>query len=132
MTSFSSQAASDSHDPHDVGHHNDGHVQHSVHVVPPITLILTFVALLIGTVLTVAVTYVDLGALNLWVALAVAVLKASIVALFFMHLWWDNPFNGIILISALLFLIVFIGVALMDTKEYQPDFEMPRGVILDS
>jgi cytochrome c oxidase subunit 4 len=49
--------------------------------------IAVFVALLVLTVVTVAVSYVPLGTKgNIAVALAIAILKASLVALFFMHL----------------------------------------------
>jgi len=54
------------------------------------------------------------------VALAVAVVKSTLVALFFMHLRWDKPFNAIVFISALLFVFLFITFALLDTKEYRP------------
>ena len=78
-------------------------------------------ALLILTIITVAVSYVHLGTANLFVAMLVASMKASLVALFFMHLFWDKPFNGLILVSSFLFLGVFIGLALLDTKEYHGD-----------
>jgi cytochrome c oxidase subunit 4 len=68
---------------------------------------------------------VDLGALNIWVALAIAIFKAALVILYFMHLRWDSLFNGIILISALAFVMVFIGVALMDTSEYKMNNQPP-------
>ncbi|CAF0689627.1 cytochrome C oxidase subunit IV family protein [Candidatus Methylacidithermus pantelleriae] len=49
--------------------------------------ITVFVALLVLTVITVAVSYIPLGTRgNITVALAIAILKASLVALFFMHL----------------------------------------------
>jgi len=76
------------------------------------------VALLILTVITVAVSYFDLGTANLFVAMLIASMKASLVALFFMHLFWDKPFNGVILVCSFLFLGIFIGLALLDTKEY--------------
>jgi hypothetical protein len=46
-----------------------------------------------------------------------------------MHLRWDKPFNGLILVGSFLFLGIFIGFALLDTKEYQhelvPMYEKP-------
>jgi cytochrome c oxidase subunit 4 len=59
-------------------------------------------------VVTVAVSYVDLGSANTFVAIAVATVKASLVATFFMHLRHDHPFNAIIFIAAFVFLGVFI------------------------
>ncbi|MEP0814693.1 MAG: cytochrome C oxidase subunit IV family protein [bacterium] len=91
-----------------------------VHVVPASLFILIFVALMFLTIVTVAVTYVDLGALNLWVAMIIATLKGLLVALFFMHLRWDRLFNGFVFMSALVFVSLFIGIALMDTASYKP------------
>ena len=106
---------------------NPDHEAH-VHVMPPRVLLTTWIALLILTFLTVAATYVDLGTANIWIALLIATAKATIVALYFMHLRYDSPFHGLVLAAALLFVAVFIGVALLDTAEYQPDFDVPAGV----
>ena len=56
------------------------------------------------TVATVAATWVDLGGWNLWIALGIATVKASLVALYFMHLRYDNPFYALIFVTALVFL----------------------------
>jgi cytochrome c oxidase subunit 4 len=40
--------------------------------------------------------------------------------MYFMHLRWDSPFNGLILIAALFFVSLFIGLALLDSHSYQP------------
>jgi cytochrome c oxidase subunit IV len=102
------------------------HAQGHTHVVPPKILFGTFAALLVLTVLTVAVTLVDLGPLNIWIALLVAVVKAALVALYFMHLRWDAPFNALILVSALFFVAIMIGTTILDTKEYKPNYDPPR------
>jgi cytochrome c oxidase subunit IV len=56
------------------------------HVVPVTTYVMVFLALMVGTGLTVAASYVDLGIWNTPVAMLIAVTKASLVVLFFMHL----------------------------------------------
>lgn len=100
--------------------HHSGHDDHGVgHVVPFKPLILTGLALLVLTVITVAVAQVDLGELNIWVALLVATVKAAFVALFFMHLFWDRPFNGFIFVGSIAFVVLFIALALTDTFEYR-------------
>ena len=81
-------------------------------------------ALMVLTVVTVAVTYIPadvLGPLTLWVALGIAGLKATLVALYFMHLRWDRPLNGIIMVISVLVVVMFVGGALTDTAEYQGD-----------
>jgi cytochrome c oxidase subunit 4 len=98
------------------------------HAVPRRILIAVYAALLICTAITVAVSQIDLGEFNIVVALAVAVVKGALVALFFMHLFWDQPFNGVVLIAALLFVALFIGIALMDVHAYQVNMNPPQTV----
>ena len=52
--------------------------------------------------------------------MGVATVKGTLVALYFMHLRWDRPFNSIIFVGSLLFLGIFLGFALLDTAEYNP------------
>jgi cytochrome c oxidase subunit 4 len=89
-------------------------------------LVAVWIALMVGTWMTVAATTVDLGALNLWIGLAIATAKAVLVALYFMHLRWDRPFNLLVILAALAFLMLFIGLAMMDTAQYQPEL-IPGG-----
>jgi cytochrome c oxidase subunit IV len=91
------------------------------HPVPLPLLAGVFAALIALTVATVAATYVDLGALNVWVALAIAAVKAVLVAEIFMHLRWDRPFHRIALLSAFAFVVLFIGIAMLDKATYLPD-----------
>ena len=56
------------------------------HIASKSSYFMVFLALMLGTAITVAVTYVDLGFMNLTVAMAIAITKAMLVILFFMHL----------------------------------------------
>ncbi|MBC7784943.1 MAG: cytochrome C oxidase subunit IV family protein [Burkholderiales bacterium] len=96
------------------------------HLVPLGILLATFAALMILTFLTVAATWVDLGVFNIWLALWIAVIKGALVAMYFMHLRWDSPFNGIILIAALFFVAIFVGIVVLDSREYKVNYEPPR------
>lgn len=99
--------------------HAHGHGQgkdHVPHILPFSTYLKTLVALLVLTALTVGVSYVNFGAANVWIALLVATIKASIVALVFMHLFWDHKFHAVILIMGLLFLGVFLVFTMFDTE----------------
>lgn len=91
------------------------------HVLPPRVLLATGGALLALTVTTVALSLVDFGRANVVIALAVATLKASLVALFFMHLKYSNRFLLVVIASAALFAALMIGFVLLDTTLYQPD-----------
>lgn len=95
---------------HDHGHdEGDGEVH--AHVNSPLFMIGIFAALIVLTVLTVAVSYVDLGAANTFVAIFIATMKASLVATFFMHLKGDKALHSIIFVGAFLFLAIFIGLS---------------------
>jgi cytochrome c oxidase subunit IV len=91
------------------------------HVMPLWLLAGVWLALMALTYATVAVTQFDLGRLNLWLALAIATVKAYLVALYFMHLRYDRPFNGLLFLGALVFVMLFVGFALMDTLSYAPE-----------
>jgi cytochrome c oxidase subunit IV len=96
------------------------HAVHRVgHVVPLKMLFGVFAALVVLTIVTVAASKVDLGEYNLVIALLIAVSKASLVVLFFMHMRWDKPFNGIVFVGCLIFVGLFIGLTLLDTMQYQ-------------
>lgn len=92
--------------------HDDGKVH--AHVSPVLFMVAVFGALIFLTVLTVAVSYVDLGPANNIVAVGIATLKAALVATFFMHLWWDKPFHAMVFVAAFVFLGVFIVLTLGD------------------
>lgn len=71
-------------------------------------------SLLVLTIITVWVSYFDFGIFNIVVAMAVASVKATLVALFFMHLKYDNRTNQVVFISSFVFLAIFIGLAAGD------------------
>ncbi|MHC5025124.1 MAG: cytochrome C oxidase subunit IV family protein [Planctomycetota bacterium] len=105
------------------------HGSHGVgHVVPIHILVATCLGLLVLTFITVFVAGIDfseyqMAELNVIVALAIAVIKGSLVCLFFMHLRWDRPFNAFVLVASLSFVALFIGFAITDTFEYGPEVE---------
>lgn len=96
------------------------------HISTNKTLLGTAGALLILTILTVVVHYVHIP--NPWsimVAMGIAVFKATLVALFFMNLYWDERFNTMLLISSLAFFGLLVGLTLLDTlfrAEVLPSF----------
>lgn len=111
--------------PH-AGEHHDDHGHHGPHVVSYKMLFGIFAALMVLTILTVTATNLDIGrAGNVAIAIGIAAVKAFLVGAFFMHLWWDRPFNSFILVGSLLFVSMFIGYALIDTGEYIPAAVQP-------
>jgi cytochrome c oxidase subunit IV len=96
--------------------HGHGGKDHVPHVLPFSTYVKTLATLLFLTIITVAASYVDFGGANLWIAMGIATVKASVVALIFMHLFWDHKFHSIVLVMSLIFLGVFISFTMFDTE----------------
>jgi cytochrome c oxidase subunit IV len=94
---------------------------HAPHVLPRSVLLGTAATLLALTALTVAVARLNLGAGSVAVALGIAAVKASLVALFFMHLKYEHRFLVVVLAGAVLFAVLFGSFVLFDTSQYQPD-----------
>ncbi len=86
-------------------------------------LIVVFVALVALTVITVLVNNLPLGKFDIWAALGIAMIKGSLVMLFFMHMWWEKGFNVIVFFSSLFFVTLFIGITLMDTGTYRDQID---------
>lgn len=68
------------------------------------------------TFITVAVTWIHIPEpWNVVVAIGLAVVKATIVAAFFMNLYWDSKYNLMLLVMSFLFFFLMIGITLLDT-----------------
>jgi cytochrome c oxidase subunit IV len=79
------------------------------------TYFAVFIALLIGTRLTVYAASLDLGPFNAPVALTIATIKATLVALFFMHVWHaSEKLTKLVVIGALFFLLLLLGLTMTD------------------
>jgi cytochrome c oxidase subunit 4 len=89
--------------------------------VPIKVLAGVWLVLLVLTWMTVSVTKMDLGPMNIVIALAIAAVKCAFVVLYFMHLRYDKPFHSVVFVVALLFVFLFISLALLDTGQYNAD-----------
>lgn len=101
------------HAQHGHGGHGKDHVPH---VLPLSTYFKTWGALMVLTVITVGASYVNFGPGNLVIAMLIATAKAATVSLVFMHLWYDHKFHGVIFVSSLVFLGIFIAFTMFDTE----------------
>jgi cytochrome c oxidase subunit 4 len=95
------------------------------HIVPIRLLVATCAVLLFLTGLTVWVAKFDFETIhvseaNILIAMGVATVKATLVCLIFMHLRWDRSFIGFFFLSSVIFVMLFISFALMDTHENAP------------
>jgi len=83
----------------------------------------TALALMILTWITVVAAGIHLGEFNIWLALSIATIKAALVSMFFMHLRWDRPFNALVFVTSLLFLLLFLGFAITDSDAYKREID---------
>ena len=91
------------------------HAAHGAgHVVSLKVYFAIFAALMVLTDVTVGVAYVVLGAMNTFVALAVAVTKATLVILFFMHVKYSTKLTWLVVASGFFFLVIMIAFTLAD------------------
>ncbi len=95
------------HDPH----HAD---TRGPHIVPVATYLLVFAALMLGTGMTVWAAGKDFGAYNTVVALGIAVTKATLVVLFFMHVKYAPRLTQLVVAVAFAFLILLLGGIVSD------------------
>jgi len=87
----------------------------SEHIVHPRVYVAIFLALLIGTILTAWVAFFNFpGPLNAVVALTIAVLKASLVVLYFMHVRYSGRLIWLVILAALLWLAIMFAITLSD------------------
>ncbi len=71
--------------------------------------------LLVLTFVTYEVSLVDLGPFNSVVALVIASIKATLVALFFMHVWHaSEKLTKLVIVAAVFFLLLLLGLTMTD------------------
>ncbi|PKD44198.1 cytochrome C oxidase subunit IV family protein [Rhodohalobacter barkolensis] len=74
------------------------------------------IALFFLTFVTVAVTWIEIpDPWNVVVAIGIAIVKALLVLLFFMNLYWDSKFNSLLFVFSIIFFLLLIGITLLDT-----------------
>jgi len=86
----------------------------SVHIESKRNYLLVFGALLVLTALTTWVAYFDFGAWNNVIAMGIAVLKASLVVLIFMHVRHSTPLTKLVVVGALLWLVFMVVLTMGD------------------
>src|SRR5260370_27186391 len=86
----------------------------SEHIVPTRVYYGVFAALMVLTVVTSFVAYVDLGSFNLVVALGIAILKATLVILFFMHVKYSTPLTWAVVLGSVFWFGILIVMTASD------------------
>jgi len=95
----------------------------SEHIVQPRVYIAIFLSLMVGTALTVLAAFYDFpGPLNAVVALTIAVVKATLVVLFFMHVRYSGRLIWLVIVAGLLWLAIMFAITFSDywTRTWLP------------
>jgi cytochrome c oxidase subunit 4 len=85
------------------------------HVIPPRTYLAVYVTLIVLTISTLGIASLELGEqAHLWVGLTIAVVKAGLVVLIFMHVWYSSRLTWVVALSGLLWLAILIAYVMTD------------------
>lgn len=84
------------------------------HVVPVKTYLYVWAGLMILLALTIVFDFMDLGWGNTAIAFGIAVTKALLVAVFFMHLYYDERLTWVFAFAGVLWLIILVSYSLTD------------------
>jgi cytochrome c oxidase subunit 4 len=87
---------------------------HTEHIVPVRTYVGIYLILLTCTYLTWQVAFFDLGALNAVAALGIAVFKAVLVVLFFMHVKYSSRLTWLVVIGSVFWFGILLALTLGD------------------
>jgi cytochrome c oxidase subunit IV len=83
-------------------------------IVKPKTYVLVWAALMCLTATTAAVARLDLAPFNGVLALLIAFTKASLVVLFFMHLYYSSRLTKLVMLAALLWFAILMCITMSD------------------
>ena len=88
---------------------HDGH-----HIVSPKVYVGVFLTLMVMTAITTVVSGIDLGPWNTVVALGIAVFKATLVVLFFMHVKYSPRLTAVVIAGGIFWLLIMLALTFSD------------------
>jgi cytochrome c oxidase subunit 4 len=88
--------------------------EHEHHVVSVKAYLAIFAALMVLTLVTVWAAGQDFGAYNTAVAVGIAVTKATLVVLIFMHVKWGTKLTQLYVVAGVVFLLILIAITMSD------------------
>ena len=91
------------------------------HILPKRVYYTIFGILMLCTYATVQIAFFDLGALNAIAALTIAVFKAVLVVLFFMHVRYSTRLTWAVVVGGVFWLAILLALTLSDylTRSWQ-------------
>jgi cytochrome c oxidase subunit 4 len=99
------------------------------HISPVSTYLTVFGTLMVLTTVTVAAAFTNLGSLNFPIAIAIAITKATVVVLFFMHVKYSSKLTKFVVASSIFFLVCLFGLTFTDYLS-RGWFTSPRGTTM--
>ena len=93
--------------------HNTDHASHE-HIVPPRVYYTIFGILMLCTYLTVQIAFLDFGPFNIVAALVIAVFKATLVILFFMHVKYGTRLTWAVVVGSVFWLAILLALTFSD------------------
>ena len=88
--------------------------EHRQHVIASSVYVGIWAILMVLTGVTVFASYIEMGDFNIVVALLIATVKATLVVLFFMHLYYSSKLTKVTMIAAIFFLFLLLALSLTD------------------
>jgi cytochrome c oxidase subunit 4 len=89
------------------------------HIMPLKALVVVWICLLFLLAATVAVSNFNFSRFAIHIALAIALVKALLVAMYFMGLRYDHFFHTLVFIAALIFMAILLNATVSDSEHYQ-------------
>lgn len=84
------------------------------HIVPQKIYLLIFATLLCLTLITVDIAFYNFGFLNLWIALSIATIKATVVVMYFMHVKYSSKLTWVFAIAGVFWLVILFVLLFSD------------------
>jgi len=94
--------------------HGEPHSHGDHHIIPTRTYWIVIAWLMVLLIVTLGAAMADLGALNLPIAMAIAVVKAVLVVLYFMHVKFSTRLVKFFAMAALIWLLIMFVLTLQD------------------
>jgi cytochrome c oxidase subunit 4 len=84
------------------------------HIIPKRTYYMIFAALFVLLILTVLASLIDIGPFNIALAMAIAITKATLIILYFMHVRFSSRLTWVFASAAFLWLVFLLGLTMTD------------------
>jgi caa(3)-type oxidase subunit IV len=96
----------------DHSHQREDHP--AAHVDAPQTIVIVYLVLVVGAILTIAVSFAGLGDMAIWIHMLISAVQASLVAYYWMHLQRSDALTWLVALSGLFIMIILFALPLGD------------------